>query len=182
MDILLIILAILIILGGIIYVTYIYTNNKYQDITLRIEEVEELIDDTIKAKYNTINQVISQIHKIDEDIKGNIFDEIVKLRSRKISNYELDKKIIVDSNCNDNELLAIFKENKSNQEELDYFIITEIDKLNADIQNKYYQIVKDREFFGVELPEDMVIVLTVNDKEGLKNISRELYNLCVVAF
>lgn len=93
MDILLIILAILIILGGIIYITYIYTNNKYQDITLRIEEVEELIDDTIKAKYNTINQVISQIHKIDEDIKSNIFDEIIKLRSRKISNYELDKKI-----------------------------------------------------------------------------------------
>ena len=70
MDILLIILAILIILGGIIYVTYIYTSNKYQDITLRIEEVEELIDDTIKTKYNTINQVISQIHKIDEDING----------------------------------------------------------------------------------------------------------------
>lgn len=93
MDILLIILAILIILGGIIYVTYIYTSNKYQDITLRIEEVEELIDETIKAKYNTINQAISQIHKIDEDIKGNIFDEIIKLRSRKISNYELDKKI-----------------------------------------------------------------------------------------
>ena len=90
--------------------------------------------------------------------------------------------IIVDSNSSDNELLAIFKENISNQNELDYFIITEIDKLNADIQNKYYQIVKDREFFGVELPEDMVIVLTVKDKEGLKNISRELYNLCVVAF
>lgn len=95
---------------------------------------------------------------------------------------ELDKKIIVDSNSNDNELLAIFKENKSNQEELDYFIITEIDKLNTDMQNKYYQIVKDREFFGVELLEDMVIVFTVKDKERLKNISRELYNLCVVAF
>ena len=81
---------------------------------------------------------------------------------------ELDKKIIVNSNSNDNELLAIFKENISNQNELDYF--------------KYYQIVKDREFFGVELPEDMVIVLTVKDKEGLKSISRELYNLCVVAF
>lgn len=95
---------------------------------------------------------------------------------------ELDKKIVVDSNSSDNELLAIFKENISNQNELDYFIITEIDKLNADMQNKYYQIVKDREFFGVELPEDMVIVLTVKDKEGLKSISRELYNLCVVAF
>ena len=95
---------------------------------------------------------------------------------------ELDKKIIVNSNSNDNELLAIFKENISNQNELDYFIITEIDKLNADIQNKYYQIVKDREFFGARLPEDMVIVLTVKDKDGLKNISQELYHFCVVAF
>lgn len=93
MDILLIILGVLIILGGITYIIYIYASNKYQDITLRIEEVEELIDETIKSKYNTINQIISQIHKIDEDIKGNIFNEIIKLRSRKISNYELDKKI-----------------------------------------------------------------------------------------
>ena len=93
MDILIIILGILIILGGTIYIAYIYISNKYQDIILRIEEVDELIDDTIKNKYNTINQVISQIHKIDENIKGNIFDEIIKLRSRKISNYELDKKI-----------------------------------------------------------------------------------------
>ena len=95
---------------------------------------------------------------------------------------ELDKKIVVDSNSNDNELLAIFKEKISNQNELDYFIITEIDKLNDDIQNKYYQIVKDREFFGAQLPEDMVIVLTVKDKDGLKNISQELYHFCVVAF
>lgn len=95
---------------------------------------------------------------------------------------ELDKKIIIDSNSSDNELLTIFKENISNENELDYFIITEIDKLDTDKQNKYYQIVKDREFFGVQLPENMIIVLTVKDKEGLKNISRELYNLCVVAF
>lgn len=95
---------------------------------------------------------------------------------------ELDKKIIVDSNSNDNELLAVFKEIKSNQEELDYFIITEIDKLKADIQNKYYQIVKDREFCGYKLPKDMIIVLTVKDREGLKNILQELYHFCVVAF
>ena len=95
---------------------------------------------------------------------------------------ELDKKIVVDSNSSDNELLAIFKENISNQNELDYFIITEIDKLNADMQNKYYQIVKDREFYGYKLPKDMIVVLTVKDREGLKNISKELYNFCVIAF
>ena len=75
---------------------------------------------------------------------------------------ELDQKIIISSNANDNELLTTFKENISNKEELNYFIISEIDKLDESLQNKYYQIVKDR--------------------EGLKNISQELYNLCVVAF
>ena len=95
---------------------------------------------------------------------------------------ELDSKIIIDSNVNDNELLTTFKENICNKEELNYFIISEIDKLDESLQNKYYQIVKDREFCGYKLPKDMIIVLTVKDREGLRNISQELYNLCVAAF
>ena len=95
---------------------------------------------------------------------------------------ELDSKIIINSNANDNELLTTFKENISNKEELNYFIIYEIDKLNESLQDKYYQIVKDREFYGYKLPKDMIIVLTVKDREGLKNISKELYNFCVIAF
>jgi hypothetical protein len=95
---------------------------------------------------------------------------------------ELDSKIIVNADSNDNKLLTIFKENISNKEEPNYFIISEIDKLNVGLQNKYYQIVKDREFYGYKLPKDMIIVLTVKDREGLKNISQDLYNFCVVAF
>ena len=79
-------------------------------------------------------------------------------------------------------MLTTFKEKTSNKEELDYFIISEIDQLNESLQNKYYQIVKDREFCGYKLPKDMIIVLTVKDREGLKNISQELYHFCVVAF
>ena len=95
---------------------------------------------------------------------------------------ELDSKTIIDANSSDTELLMTFKEDISNKEELNYFIIDGIDQLNEDIQNKYYQIVKDREFNGYRLPKDMIIVLTVKDKDGLKNISRELYHFCVVAF
>ena len=54
--------------------------------------------------------------------------------------------------------------------------------MNESLQNKYYQIVKDREFFGIKLPKDMIIVLTVKNREGLKNIAKELYNFCVIAF
>ena len=94
---------------------------------------------------------------------------------------ELDSKLAINSSSNDNELLTTFKD-ISNKEDLNYFVINDIDKLDENSQNKYYQIVKDREFYGHKLPKDMIIVLTVNDREGLKNISQELYHFCVVAF
>ena len=96
---------------------------------------------------------------------------------------KLDSKILINSNCEDNELLKIFKEKISKvDEKFEFIVIEEIDKLETDKQDKFYQIVKDREFNGIVLPEDVVIVLTVENKDKLKNISSELHNLCVVAF
>lgn len=96
---------------------------------------------------------------------------------------KLNSKILINSNCEDNELLKIFKERISKADEkFEFLVIEEIDKLELDKQDKFYQIVKDREFNGILLPEDVVIVLTVENKDRLKNISSELHNLCVVAF
>ena len=95
---------------------------------------------------------------------------------------ELDSKIIVNSNCSDSELLKSIKENISNKKEVNYFVISEIDNLDKEAQERYYQIVKDREFLGYKLPEDIIIVLTVKNRDGLKNISQKLYNFCIVAF
>ena len=96
---------------------------------------------------------------------------------------KLNSKILINSNCKDNELLKIFKEKISKADEkFEFLVIEEIDKLELDKQDKFYQIVKDREFNGILLPEDVVIVLTVENKDRLKNISSELHNLCVVAF
>jgi hypothetical protein len=89
----------------------------------------------------------------------------------------LDSKVMVESNCEDAELVKIFKE-----ENFKFLVIENIDKVEADKQDRFYQIVKDREFCNNVLPEDVIIVLTVENKEKLKNISAELYNLCVVAF
>ena len=94
---------------------------------------------------------------------------------------ELESNILVNSTYNIDELIKIFKENISSKK-YDYFVIEEIDKINSNEQDKYYQIIKDREFCGYRLPEDIIIVLTVKSKETLKNISQKLYNLCVVAF
>lgn len=96
---------------------------------------------------------------------------------------ELESKILISSNCGDDELLKIFKEKVSKvDEKFEFFVIEKIDKLEIEKQDKFYQIVKDREFYGYMLPEDVIIVLTVENKNELKNISPELYHLCVVAF
>lgn len=96
---------------------------------------------------------------------------------------KLDTKILINSNCEDDELLKIFQEKISKvDEKFNYFVIEEIDKLEIEKQDKFYQIVKDREFYGSMLPKDIIIVLTVKDKYGLKNISQGLYHLCVIAF
>ncbi len=96
---------------------------------------------------------------------------------------KLDSKVLINSNCEDNELLKIFKEKISKADKkIEFLVIERIDKLELDKQDRFYQIVKDREFNGILLPEDVVVVLTVENKDKLKNISSELYNLCVVAF
>lgn len=96
---------------------------------------------------------------------------------------KLDSKVLISSNCEDNELLKIFKKKISKTDErFEFLVIEKIDKIELDKQDRFYQIVKDREFNGILLPEDVVIVLTVENKDKLKNISSDLYNLCVVAF
>lgn len=96
---------------------------------------------------------------------------------------ELDSNIVIKSNCEDVEIFKIFKEKISNVDNnFNYLVIEEIDKLEIEKQDRIYQIVKDREYNGISLPEDIIIALTVENKDGLKNISSELYHLCVVAF
>lgn len=96
---------------------------------------------------------------------------------------KLDSKVLISSNCEHNELLKIFKEKISKTDErFEFLVIEKIDEIELDKQDRFYQIVKDREFNGILLPEDVVIVLTVENKDKLKNISSGLYNLCVVAF
>ena len=89
---------------------------------------------------------------------------------------KLEEKVLIHADCRDDELLQTFQEKLSKVEEtLIYFVIEEVDA-------RFYQIVKDREFCGYTIPKDVIIVLTVRNKESLKNISQELYHLCIVAF
>lgn len=71
---------------------------------------------------------------------------------------------------------------KSKTNEICYFVITEIDELSVEDQNRYVGLVKDREMNGYYLPNNCIIVFTVKDRVGLKKVSQELYHFAVVAF
>ncbi len=73
-------------------------------------------------------------------------------------------------------------EAKSKSNEICYFVITGIDEISTEQQNRYVGLVKDRELNGYYLPNNCIIVFTVKDRLALKNISPELYHFAVVAF
>ena len=97
MLILIFIILIICILSGIYAILY----NKFQDYVIRINEVESNIDTILRNKYDTINKCVSIIkgnNEINNKLDKNMFEEIVKLRARKISNYDLDIKLVEANN------------------------------------------------------------------------------------
>ena len=107
MESLLIIVLVIIVIICAMVIFYATIYNKFQDYVIRINEVESIIDNCLRSKYDLINRAIpivkSSINKDDE-----VFGDIVKLRSRKIGNFELYsilKKAKVDNSTdyyNDN--------------------------------------------------------------------------------
>ena len=90
----------------ILLILYIHLYNKINESIIRIEEAESRIDNNLRDKYDLLNRSISLIrNKID--LPQDSFKEIIKLRSRKISNFDLDR-ILVKSY---NEFLSIYEAN-----------------------------------------------------------------------
>lgn len=88
MEILLIVIIVIILLVCGISIFYASIYNKFQDYIIRINEVESIIDSNLRKKYDLINRAIPIIKSCIPKDK-EVFDEIVKLRSRKLSNFEL---------------------------------------------------------------------------------------------
>ena len=88
MESLLIIVLVIIVIICILVIFYATLYNKFQDYIIRINEVESIIDNSLRSKYDLINRAIPII-KSNIDNDAEIFGDIVKLRSRKIGNFEL---------------------------------------------------------------------------------------------
>ena len=87
-----IIIILIVIIICILVTLYINMYNKLTFSNIKINETEAQIDSKLRKKYDLINKSIAIIkNNIEEENK--VFEEIIKLRSRKISNYDLDRKL-----------------------------------------------------------------------------------------
>lgn len=102
---------------------------------------------------------------------------------------KLNNSYSIDAGLSDLDLFGVnlgqpvFKkgiEKVSKENEFSYLIISNIDKVNEDKQNRFIGLVKDREFMGYNLPDNVIIVFTVESENDIKNISAELYHFCEI--
>lgn len=103
----------------------------------------------------------------------------------------IGQELVMNANIADEYLFArpaknpIFKEKLdilSSNKKLTYFVIRNIDQIDYEKQNRYISLVKDRELIGYNLPQNVILVFTISNKENLSKISKDLYHFCVVAF
>ncbi len=76
----------------ILLIWYINTYNKYQSFIIRLNEAEANIDSTLRKRFDLLNKSINII-KANVNTKKEVLESIVKLRSRKLSNFELDRQL-----------------------------------------------------------------------------------------
>ncbi|MBP3461739.1 MAG: LemA family protein [Bacilli bacterium] len=86
------ILIILFILICFLLIWFINTYNHFQSYIIRINEAENFIDTTLRKRYDLLNKSINII-KAHTKKKDNVLESVDEMKSKKLSNFELDRKL-----------------------------------------------------------------------------------------
>lgn len=90
MDFIMSLIFIVIIVCAIL-IWYITTYNRFQSFIVRINEVDANIDSILRKRFDLLNKSISIIKANTEEEK--VLNDLTELRSQKLTNFELDRKI-----------------------------------------------------------------------------------------
>lgn len=91
MDTVTTVLSIIIVIG-VLLIALVSIYNRFQDYIIRINEAEVSIDAVLRKRFDLLNKA-SSIIKNNAKEEQNIIDMIAKLRSKKLTNYELDRNL-----------------------------------------------------------------------------------------
>ena len=103
------IILLIIIIIGIIALVYVITYNNLVNYKIKIEKAEGIIDENLRNKYDLIAKMNIAIKKVVT--KKDYLKDYIDLKDKRISNYELDRKLT--------EAMNIILEVKSDYSELD---------------------------------------------------------------
>ena len=98
-------ILIIIVVIFLLFIAFSIIYNKFQDYIIRINEVEGKIDEAIREKFDIIIK-LNNIIKEKIKTKKVLVDDISKLKDKKISSFEIDRKLVEALNkINENFLL-----------------------------------------------------------------------------
>lgn len=84
-------ILILIIALGILLIWFFNTYNRFQEYIIRMNEAESNIDATLRKRFDLLNKAATIIKSNVEE--EEVLPMIAKLRSKKLSNFELDREL-----------------------------------------------------------------------------------------
>lgn len=87
-----IVIVSIVIIIDLILILLIANYNRFQDYIIRINEADVNIDATLRKRFDLLNKSIGIIKQTTKT-EDNVLDIIVKLRSKKLSNFELDRNL-----------------------------------------------------------------------------------------
>ena len=79
-------------IGGLILIMIVATYNLFQDYIIRINEAEVNIDAILRKRFDLLNKSIGII-KNNTDTEEQILEILEKIRSKKLTNFELDRHL-----------------------------------------------------------------------------------------
>lgn len=148
----------LIIVICLILILIISTYNRFQDYIIRINEAEVSIDAVLRKRFDLLNKSISII-KANTKIEEDILVGIVKLRSKKLNNFDLDRSLYDSIN----EFNA-FKEKYESLKNCEEYIKIEINLIESESEiialRKYYNdIITDYNKMVKTCPSNFVALM-----------------------
>jgi len=142
----------------LILILIVATYNHFQDYIIRINEADVNIDAVLRKRFDLLNKSISIIKEITKT-EDEILEGIVKLRSKKISNFELDRNLY-DAINEFHTIKEKYPELQTNEE----FLKIEINLMESESEivglRKYYNdIITDYNKLVKTCPSNFIAIL-----------------------
>lgn len=148
----------IIIVVCLILIILVATYNHFQDYIIRINEADVNIDAVLRKRFDLLNKSIGII-KTNIETEEEILDEIVKLRSKKLTNFELDRNLYEAIND-----FHVIKEKYPELQTNEEFMKIDINLMESESEivglRKYYNdIITDYNKLVKSCPSNIIAIL-----------------------